>query len=70
MSKERIWGTKVFELKIDFYIYLSVECDETHSPQEIKKDLEDFKIWMLEKHCKKTIKEGNFFSKIFKRNIS
>ena len=53
MSKSRIWEAKEFDYDKEFSIYLRVSMTEDYSPQEVTKDLKEFRKYLREKHINK-----------------
>ena len=53
MSKKRIWDSVEHEYTEDFVVYLSVSMSEDYSPQEVTKDLKEFRKYLREKHINK-----------------
>ena len=49
---KKTWETKVTEYFEDFSIYLNVEVSKDYNPQEIYKDLEEFKQYLIAKYIK------------------
>ena len=53
MSKARIWEAKESQYFNDFSVYISVSMSEDYNPQEVTKDLREFKEYLLSKYKNK-----------------